>query len=129
MVHHHGPVHERALVKEFHLGADAFVLPSYYPTEAQPVSIIEALSAGTPIITTDQGGIREMVSHGEEALMVPAKSPSAIADAIRQLTNPTAWLELSLRARKLFLEKYHPDVIRKQWIELIDSINEEFEPD
>lgn len=122
MVRHHGPVRERVLIKDFHLRADAFVLPSYYPTEAQPVSIIEALSAGTPIITTDHGGIREMVTDGEEALKVPAKSPSAIADAIRRLTIPTTWLELSLRARRHFLEKYHPDVIRKQWIDLIDTV-------
>ena len=124
IVHHHGPVQDRTQIKELHLSSHAFVLPSYYSTEAQPMSIIEALSAGTPVISTYHGGIPNMVRDGEEAFLVPSQSPQSIAEAIVKLNDPTTWLDMSLRARMRFLEKYHPDVVKKRWIELIDAVSQ-----
>jgi glycosyltransferase involved in cell wall biosynthesis len=108
-------------VKQFHLQADVFVLPSYHIAEAQPLSIIEALNAGTPVIATRHGGIPDMVADGEQAIFVPRSSPQAICDAVTQMSDPAQWTAMSLRARKLFLEKYHPDVVRRQWVELLTT--------
>lgn len=124
IVEHHGPVYDRSVVKQLHLAAHVFVLPSYYPTEAQPVSIIEAMAAGTPVISTYHGGIPSMVKDGESAFLVPVQSPQAIADAIGRLADHATWHEMSLHARKRFLEKYHPDTIRRQWLDLVSSVGE-----
>jgi len=122
VVQHHGAVSDRNKVRRFHLSADAFALPSYHFAEAQPMSVVEALSAGTPVIVSDTGGIGEMFRDGEEALYVPVCNPDAVRDAVVRLMDKTTWTTMSLHARKLFLETYHPDVVRRRWIDLLTAV-------
>lgn len=62
--------------------SDVFVLPTYYQGEGQPISILEAMSFGLPIITTKYRGIPSMVINNENGFFVSPKSPRQIADAI-----------------------------------------------
>ena len=57
-----------------------YVLPSY--REGTPRSTLEALSIGRPVITTDVPGCRETVIHKKNGLLVPPKSPNALAKAM-----------------------------------------------
>lgn len=68
--------------------ADLFVLPSLY--EGLPLSIMEAMAAGTPVIASDIGGNNELVVPGTNGLLVPPRNPTALADAIKALlADPT----------------------------------------
>jgi glycosyltransferase involved in cell wall biosynthesis len=58
-------------------------LPSY--REGLPKVLIEAAACGRPIVTTDVPGCREVVRHGENGLLVPARDSRSLADALRQL--------------------------------------------
>ena len=60
------------------------ILPSYY-REGIPRSLLEAAACGRAIITTDIPGCRELVSSGNNGLLVPTHSPIAIANAIEKL--------------------------------------------
>jgi len=60
-------------------------LPSY--REGMPKFLLEAASAGLPIVTTDVPGCREVVINGENGYLVPPKNPEALADAIERLLN------------------------------------------
>lgn len=122
-VHHHGLIEDRATLKQFYLKADVFVFPTYYLHEAQPLCIIEAMSAGAPIVTTNKGGIPNLVRDGVEGFVVPAQHPGAIAAAVRRLTDDQTWLSTSRNARRRFVERYHPGVIREEWVTLINSIH------
>ncbi len=115
-------ISDRAEMRALHLSADTFVLPTYYHNEAQPLSIIEALAAGTPVITTDFRGIPEMINDGIEGFLIPPRSPGGIADAVEKLMHRDRWLTMSIAARKRFNRQFHPDVVRERWIHLIHNI-------
>lgn len=64
--------------------ADVFILPSIY--EGMPMTLIEAMATGLPIITTPVGGIVDMVENGSEAIF-SGIDPESIADSIGMLVN------------------------------------------
>jgi glycosyltransferase involved in cell wall biosynthesis len=63
--------------------ADVFVLPSLY--EGLPVSVLEAMAAGTPVVATAVGGTDEAVVCGETGILVPPRDPQALAKALREI--------------------------------------------
>ncbi|MBI2640551.1 MAG: glycosyltransferase family 4 protein [Candidatus Sungbacteria bacterium] len=62
---------------------DIFVLPSI--KEGLPYTIMEAMSAGLPVIATNVGGIPDLVSDGSEGMLAPAKESNKLARAILEL--------------------------------------------
>lgn len=58
---------------------DLFVLPSMH--EGVPLALLEAMSTKKPVVATQVGGIPEVVEHGINGLLVPAKDPVLLADA------------------------------------------------
>jgi glycosyltransferase involved in cell wall biosynthesis len=72
----------RERVLELFRAADASILSSSW--ENFPHTVVEALAAGTPVISTDVGGVAEVVVDGENGLLVPSGDVVALADAIRR---------------------------------------------
>lgn len=83
--------------------SDVFVLPTYYAYEGQPTVIIEAMAAGCAIISTTHSAIPELVAHGTTGLLVPPRSPRALAGAILRLVNSS--VEFSTMAEASY-ERY-----------------------
>ena len=50
-----------------------------------PLSIMEAYACGTPVVTTDPGGIPYMLEHEQTGLLVPQRKPEALATAAMRL--------------------------------------------
>jgi glycosyltransferase involved in cell wall biosynthesis len=63
---------------------DVAVLSSL--NEGTPVALIEAMAAARPVIATADGGVRDVVHHERNGLVVPAQDPGALADAMERLT-------------------------------------------
>lgn len=120
-VRHLGPVTDRAEIKKLHLEADLLVLPSYLG-EAQPLSIIEALCAGTPAIVADDGGMPAMIDFEKAGRVVPPRSPESIRDAILELSARETWTRCSRHARTKYLSTFSTDEVRRAWIELITEV-------
>jgi glycosyltransferase involved in cell wall biosynthesis len=58
--------------------------------EAAPMSVLEAMSLGRPVVATDVGGVAELVSADETGVLVPPDHPTALADALVALArDPT----------------------------------------
>jgi glycosyltransferase involved in cell wall biosynthesis len=53
--------------------------------EGSPLSVMEYMEAGLPVVATDVGGLASMVHHGEHGLLVPAGEPAALAEAVASL--------------------------------------------
>lgn len=62
---------------------DAYALPSYF--EGFPVSVLEAMSAGVPVVATEVAGLAGNFTHGRDILFVPQRDAAALAGALRGL--------------------------------------------
>ena len=78
---------------------DVFVLPSY--REGMPITVIEAMAAGKPVIATNIRGCREEVVPNLTGLLVPINDPEALANAIvALLSNPETARRMGAAGRK-----------------------------
>ena len=110
-----GHVADDALLAAAYREARMTVLPSEY--EAFGLVLLESLAAGTPVVASRVGGIPEVVEDGKAGLLVPPKSPTALAEAIGRL-----WVDRDLARR---LGEYGRDhvVPRFQWDALADRLD------
>jgi len=83
-----------AEVFALHQQCDAFVLPSVGLGEAAPVSVMEAMSCGLPVICSTIGGTPDMIEDAVDGFLVPQRDEAAIADRLIALAS-----DLPLRAR------------------------------
>jgi glycosyltransferase involved in cell wall biosynthesis len=95
-------------VAPYFAAADVFVLPSH--SEGSPNVLLEAMAAGLPVVATAVGGVPDTVTDGEQALLVPAAQPQAMADAIRRLlTDGNLALRLGTSARERATAQFSPE--------------------
>ncbi len=95
----------RSDVSEILKELDIFVLAS--TSEGMPLSILEAMAAGKPVVATNCGGIPEMLDHGRTGLLVPPADPDAISEAISGLLEDPACAErLGEAAREKFFKEF-----------------------
>jgi glycosyltransferase involved in cell wall biosynthesis len=64
-------------------GADLFLLPSLF--EGTPLTLVEAMTSGLPVVTTAVCGMKDLIVSGRSGLLVPIRSPEAIVGAVRSL--------------------------------------------
>ncbi|HET8902196.1 MAG TPA: glycosyltransferase family 4 protein [Holophagaceae bacterium] len=85
--------------------AHVLVLPSY--GEGTPRSVLEAMSMGRAILTTDAPGCRATVRHGFNGLLVPVRDSGALAGAMAELAGNRKLVErLAAESRKVAVSKY-----------------------
>jgi len=114
-------VQDRVLFLGFqrHMGdllgaADLVVQPSLW--EGLSIALLEAMAAGKPIVTTDIGSNCEVTQGGDGALLVPAKSPLALAEAvIRLVEDPLKAEALGRVGRALYSRSYTVDKMLAQY--------------
>ncbi|MDW3223634.1 MAG: glycosyltransferase family 4 protein [Paracoccaceae bacterium] len=94
-------------------GLDVFCMTSHF--EAMPYTLIEALHAGVPIVTTAVGGVQETVQEGENGFVLPTDcDPSAIAERLTTLAaNPDLRQAFSARAQLLARERTIENMVRE----------------
>ncbi|MFM7427773.1 MAG: glycosyltransferase [Elainella sp.] len=73
----------QASVRQFMQETDVFVLPSF--AEGVPVSLMEAMAAAVPVVTTQIAGVGELVENGVSGYLVPPGNVALLADRIAQL--------------------------------------------
>jgi len=93
----------RPYLREF----DLFVHPSY--GEPFGLSIVEAMAMRKPVIACNTGGPLEIITHGEDGMLVPERSAEAVAGAISTLLNDQPLcLRMGESARRTVRERFMP---------------------
>ncbi len=78
---------DNEMISALYREADVMINPSL--VDNMPISILEALASGVPVVSTNVGGIPFLVTHEKNALLVPPAQPEAMAEAVlRVLNNP-----------------------------------------
>jgi len=85
-----------------------------------PVSLIEAMALGLPIVTTNVGGVPYLLEDEKEALLVPSDNVNAMTQAvISLLKNPAQTKSLSKNGR-IKVENFDWEVVKEKWVEVLN---------
>lgn len=96
--------------------ADIFINTSRI--DNAPTSVLEACAMGLPVVSTNVGGISDLLTDGETGILVPDDDEEAMAAAVVQLLNDPALVRrLSLNGRKL-AEQHSWHLVRPKWEKL-----------
>jgi glycosyltransferase involved in cell wall biosynthesis len=94
-------------IKPFYAVADLMVLPSH--SEGSPNVLLEAMAANVPVVATSVGGVPEIATHRETALLVEARNPQALTQAIDELLNDRELArKLAAQAQQRVIENHSP---------------------
>lgn len=96
---------ERADVPELLAQSDVFVLSS--KSESLPVSVIEAMRSGLPVVATNVGGMAELVEEGANGYLVEPQSTASLSQRLAALINdPSIRHRMGTKARERYLQDF-----------------------
>lgn len=85
-----------------------------------PVSVIEAMALGLPVVTTNAGGIPYLFQSGVEGIQTPVGDAKAMIDAVSSIIeSPETGLKMSRKAREM-VNHFSWDHVKEQWIKMLN---------
>lgn len=115
-----GVVHgsEKAKLLEW---ADVYVQPSHH--EGMPISLLEALASGLPVVATAVGAVPEVIKHEHQGLLVPPHRADLLAAAMCEMTvNVSRRDRMAGAARELARDRFSIDRFERELIALYDDM-------
>ncbi|HWD90597.1 MAG TPA: glycosyltransferase family 4 protein [Mucilaginibacter sp.] len=113
---------DAAKKEEYFLKSHIFILPSYI--EGLPVSLLEAMSYGMPIISTNVGGIPEILENGVNGFMISPGDKKAMEAAILQFLNYPDKIAAFGKASLKKIEPYLPENVTRQLVNCYEALLE-----
>jgi len=93
--------------------ADLFVLSSDW--EGLPITVLECLAAGVPVLSTRVGGVPEVISDGASGFLVPPGDPGALAEAVERLArDPEARARAAAAGRRTYEARFTASKMARQ---------------
>ena len=106
-------------LQKIYAGLDIVALSSY--NEGLPVALIEAMAAGKPVISSDVGGVVDLILDGNNGLLVPSNEPESLAEATLYLLEHPERRKMMGEAGR---EKVYPHFDKKRLVDDIDNLYE-----
>jgi len=111
----------RADVERCLAAFDAFALSS--KTEGLPLSLLEAMATGVPVISTSVGGIPDLIVHGVSGALVPAGDQEALFRQLLSLVSyPTAALQWGIAGHELVKRSYSLASMAERYRDLYETL-------
>lgn len=109
---------------EAYVDADVCVIPSRY--EIWGIAALEAMACGRPVLATDMGGLKEIISNGETGLLVAPENSEELLDCLTfVLKNPVVAEKMGMRGRDFVEKRFAVSIIGKKIEEVyIDCISQ-----
>ncbi len=103
---------------------DAGMYVSTSDWEGFPNSVLEALSIGLPVISTDcDFGPRDLIENDKNGILIPLNDKEALVKAMCKIAEDGEFADRISREARKTREKYSPQIIGDMWIELIERIS------
>ena len=100
--------------------SQVFCLPTYYPYEGQPISILEAYATGCAVLTTNHGGIPDIFVENHNGYLVLPQDPDSVGSALlKALNDVKALREIAIRNAKEIDVKYRSESFRQGIVRVI----------
>ena len=108
-------------VPKYLFASDVFILPSLW--EGLPMALLEAMSAGLPVIVTNVEGMEEVVENEKHGLLINPGSVHEITQAILQLSarSPSQLRTMGEEGRTLISSLYTTDMMCKKYVEVFEK--------
>lgn len=111
--------------RQLYCNSHIFCLPTYYPFEGQPISILEAYATGCFVMTTNHSGIPYMFTDNINGFEVQKQSANSIKLAIEKiLLSQNKLLPTAILNRDVALEKYRTSIFQNSLVKIINSLND-----
>jgi len=120
-----GPVEKRRVSAVLNQG-EIFLNTSR--ADNTPVSVVEAMAAGLPIVSTDVGGISQLLTDGVNALLVPEGSPSAMARSVERLLHEEGLARRLARNARDKARDFDWSRVLPRWQRLLDEVERNTKP-
>jgi glycosyltransferase involved in cell wall biosynthesis len=92
-------------------------------SDGTPVSVLEAMACGKPVICTDLPSLREFITNGENGWLIPVRQTAPLAETIiRLLDQPDLARDLGLKANQVVAEKANYEVEMQRMESIYDRI-------
>lgn len=113
-----------SLKRDLFSAAHVFCLPTYYPYEGQPISILEAYASGCAVITTDHSGIFDVFANGINGVAVEAKSVSSLRSALEfAVKDREALRSYATQNRSAAGQFYTEEIYNKRMLEVVRDLH------
>jgi glycosyltransferase involved in cell wall biosynthesis len=92
-------------------------------SEGLPITLLEAMRAGVPVVSTRVGGIPDVISNEISGILVPVGNPDELAEGIKLLIdNPDLSEQLARNAAERFRENYSSEKMARDYLAIYNSL-------
>lgn len=103
--------------------ADIFVLPTVYHNECFPLVLIEAMQFSLPVISTNEGGIPDIVDDGKSGFLIPQKDAITLANKLAILINDeNLRKQMGEAGRKRYEERFTLAIFEQRFSEIMKTL-------
>ena len=103
--------------------SDIFLFPTHYHNECFPLVLLEAMMFGLPVISTNEGGIPDIVKNDQTGFVIENQKPNKLAEKIKWfIDNPEEASSMGEKGREHFLENYTLEIFENRLTHILNQI-------